>query len=109
MAPKPPRRPVPSAVIRERFNSDRLHVRARREDIRVELRRFGHPHPETAARIGVGALSEYWDYYDASGTRVAGAHLYVFPDGRLLNDRPDPKGLLVDGFWWYPDDPAGGT
>ncbi len=98
-----------SWIIRNRFNSDRIHSRAQQDDLEVRLRRFHRPHPETAARIGVDVLSEYWDYYDELGTHVAGAHLYVYPDGRLLNNRPDPKGLLVHGIWWYPDDLAGHT
>ncbi len=52
------------------------------------------------AKYGAGTMTEIWYYFDA-GRLVAVSHEYVRGDGRRV-DRPDPKGLDVNGVWWLP-------
>jgi len=41
-------------------------------------------------------------YKDSSGVLIAIIFKYVSPDGKLLaSGKPIPKGLLINGIWYY--------
>lgn len=45
-----------------------------------------------------GTMTIGYEYYDTDSTRVAIMLQYVHPE---LDNKPTPKGLLIDGVWCY--------
>jgi hypothetical protein len=98
MTKPPDHKPMLQAEMNRRFNEDGW------EDRLKSCQPEEHHHKATSALTGfpVGTSCVGTKYKDSQQALVAIVFKYVSPDGKLLaSGKPIPKGLLIDGIWYY--------
>lgn len=84
------------------FNDKILPLLRQLRAVPVKERHLGQlKHPRALAEPHC-TRSLYVEYHDANGGLVAGAHMYVRPDGQLgASGKPDPKFLRLGDTIFY--------
>lgn len=93
----PPVRYVSATNLRQRFNRGEYFERVQAGELRVRIKRNGHPSTEISGE-SFCTRSQFVSYFDRTDVRVALVHQYLRVDGTLGGaGRPDPKEIVEEG------------
>ncbi|MEK7992579.1 MAG: hypothetical protein AAB403_02135 [Planctomycetota bacterium] len=94
---------ISATELRKKFNDLDYAGRSDRGELRCVVEKQRHPSPPRA-REPTCTRSQMLAYFDRQGKRLALAHRYIRPDGKLGGSgKPDPKSLLIDNTLYVPE------